>query len=117
MLVHNLLPKLNPFLNSNKAMKKLLGKDRSIEYARNKALTKKLEDDDLKGYADKIGLNVPQFEKDMKSDKLAQLVKADIAEGRRIKVSGTPTLFINGKRVQNRSLEAMKKVIEDSLKK
>ncbi len=45
LLVHNLLPKLNPYLNSNKAMKKLLGKDRAIEYARNKALTKKLEDE------------------------------------------------------------------------
>lgn len=45
LLVNNLLPKLNPLLNSNKAMKKLLGKDRSIEYARNKALAKKLEDE------------------------------------------------------------------------
>jgi hypothetical protein len=64
LLVNNLLPKLNPFLNSNKAMKKLLGKDRSIEYARNKALTKKLEDElaaidsEKKSLADKKELYV-----------------------------------------------------------
>lgn len=45
LLVNHLLPKLNPYLQSNKSLKKLLGKDRSIEYARNKNLAKKLEDE------------------------------------------------------------------------
>jgi len=31
-------------------------------------------------------------------------------------VTGTPTLFVNGKRVQNRSLESLKGMIEESLK-
>lgn len=43
LLVNNLLPKLNPLMNSNKGLKKLLGKDRAIEYQRNKDLTSKLE--------------------------------------------------------------------------
>ena len=43
LLVNKLLSKLNPFMNSNKGLKKLLGKDRVIEYKRNKDLTSKLE--------------------------------------------------------------------------
>jgi len=78
---------------------------------------KQLEDDDLKEYAEKIDLNVEQFEKDMKSEKVAKWVKDDIAEARRVKVTGTPSLFINGKRVKDRKPDAMKKVIKDILKK
>ena len=79
--------------------------------------TKNLEDKDLKKYAEKIGLNVEQFEKDYQSEKVAKLVKNDMAEARRVKVTGTPTLFINGKRVKQRQPEAMKKVIEGLIKK
>ena len=79
--------------------------------------SKELEDKDLKKYAEDIGLNVEQFEKDMTSEKVAKWVKDDIAEARRVKVTGTPTLFINGKRVKNRQLDAMKKVIEGIIKK
>lgn len=43
LLVNKLLPKLNPLMNSNQALKKLLGKDRALEYRRNKELTEKLE--------------------------------------------------------------------------
>ena len=79
--------------------------------------TKNLEDKDLKKYAEKIGLNVEQFEKDYQSEKVAKLVKNDMAEARRVKVTGTPTLFINGKRVKQRQPEAMKKVIKGLIKK
>ncbi len=78
--------------------------------------TKKLEEDDLKSYAKKIGLDLAQFEKDFQSEQIDKLIKADIAEAKKIMVRGTPTLFINGKRVQARTLEAMKKSIEDALK-
>jgi len=78
---------------------------------------KALEDKDLIKYAEKIELNVEQFEKDLKSEKVAKFVKDDIAEARRVKVTGTPTLFLNGKRVKNRQADAMKKVIEDIIKK
>jgi len=79
--------------------------------------TKELEDKDLKEYAEKIELNVEQFETDYKSEKAAKLVKDDMSEARRVKVTGTPTLFLNGKRVKNRQADAMKKAIEDIIKK
>ena len=32
-------------------------------------------------------------------------------------VAGTPTLFVNGRRVENRGFESIKSMIEDSLQK
>ena len=76
---------------------------------------KKLQDEDLKKYAKKIGLDVQQFEKDYSSEAVDKLVQEDMAEAKKVKVTGTPTLFLNGKRVQNRSEEAMKKEIDTLL--
>lgn len=75
----------------------------------------KLQDEDLKKYAKKIGLDLQQFEKDFKSAEVEKLVQEDLAEAKKAQVTGTPTLFLNGKRVQNRSEEAMKKEIKTLL--
>ncbi len=73
---------------------------------------KKLEDSDLTGYAKEIGLDVEKFEKDLKGNDVEAMIAKEIADARKAKVSGTPTLFLNGKRVKDRSLEGMKKTIE-----
>ena len=73
---------------------------------------KKLQDEDLKKYAKKVGLNVEQFEKDYKSDQAQKRVDEDLAEAKKVSVTGTPTLFLNGKRVRDRSEAAMKKEID-----
>ena len=76
---------------------------------------KNLQGKDLKKYAEKIGLDLQQFEKDFKSEEIDKLVQQDIAEAKKAKVTGTPTLFLNGKRVKNRSEEAMKTEIKSLL--
>jgi protein-disulfide isomerase len=76
---------------------------------------KNLQDKDLKKYAKEIGLDVDQFEKDFSSEEVDKLVQEDLAEAKKAKVTGTPTLFLNGKRVQNRSEEVMKKDIQTLL--
>jgi protein-disulfide isomerase len=73
---------------------------------------KKLEDGDLAAHAKQIGLNVELFEKDFQSEKVKKIVQADLATARKAQVTGTPTLFLNGKRVKDRSPEMMKKTIE-----
>ncbi len=77
---------------------------------------RKLDDKDLRKYAAKVGLNMQRFDKDFKGEEVAKRVEADLQEGRRVQVTGTPTLFLNGKRVRNRSVEAMKKEIDAILK-
>jgi protein-disulfide isomerase len=42
-------------------------------------------------------------------------VQADLEEAKKAEVRGTPTLYLNGKRVADRSFEAMKKEIETLL--
>jgi protein-disulfide isomerase len=73
---------------------------------------KKLEDSDLAAYAKQLGLDVEKFQKDYQSDAVKNLVTADLEEARKAQVTGTPTLFLNGKRVKDRSPEGMKKEIE-----
>lgn len=53
----------------------------------------------LAGVADKIGLNVAQFRKDMASPEIAKAVQRDFNEGQAIGVTGTPAFLINGRPV------------------
>jgi protein-disulfide isomerase len=63
-----------------------------------------------------LGLNMKRFEKDRKDIKINNLINRDLREGSRIGVRGTPTVFINGKRLGQRSLEAFSAAIEDELR-
>ncbi len=72
--------------------------------------------DKLKEYAGKIGLDVTRWERDFSSPETEQVVQKEMAEGRAADVSGTPTFFVNGKRVMNRSVEGFKDVIDAALK-
>ncbi|MEW6443961.1 MAG: thioredoxin domain-containing protein [bacterium] len=73
---------------------------------------KELEDQHLKAYAQKIGLNMQRFEQDLQSDAVTRKIQADLEDAKKAEVRGTPTLFLNGKRVADRSLEGMKKQVE-----
>jgi protein-disulfide isomerase len=55
-----------------------------------------LEDDSFKNFAAELGLNLKQFESDMKSDEIGERIRDDLKEGSE-GVRSTPTLFINGK--------------------
>lgn len=46
-----------------------------------------------------LGLDLPRFEADLVSDRLGRVLERDQAEGIRLGVDGTPTLFINGRRM------------------
>jgi protein-disulfide isomerase len=52
---------------------------------------------DLLTYAERLGLDMGRFRKDLDSDRLKALIAQDQAEGTKLGVSGTPTFFINGK--------------------
>jgi predicted DsbA family dithiol-disulfide isomerase len=57
-----------------------------------------LEDDDLERYATQLGLDLARFRADMASAEAQARVDQDRAEGRRVGVQGTPTVFVNGRR-------------------
>ena len=91
----------------NELMKLKLGKNEN---------PKKLGDEDLKKYAAKIGLDEEKFQKDLKGEEVEKRVQEDLAAAKQASVTGTPTLFLNGKRVRDRSEEAMKKEIDSLIK-
>ncbi len=74
-------------------------------------------EENLRAVAEKAGLDVDQFEKDVKSERVLQTVTADFEEGQSRGVSGTPTFIINGQTLVGfQPLEVFEKVIEDAEK-
>lgn len=74
----------------------------------------KLTDDSYEEFANKIGLNVKRFKEGMQSPMVQQQVVSDKLEGEKANITGTPTLFINGKQYfGDKSVEALSKVIEE----
>lgn len=47
-------------------------------------------------YAQELGLNMDQFKTDVQSEAVAEKINSDLDSGKQLKVSGTPTLFVNG---------------------
>ncbi len=47
--------------------------------------------------AQQLGLNMTKFKTDYASGTVNNLINADMAEGNRLKVTGTPTFFLDGK--------------------
>jgi protein-disulfide isomerase len=58
---------------------------------------KALENDDLRGYAEQIGLDVPRFDRDRAGANVLRRIRRDFESGTATgEVRGTPTLFIDG---------------------
>jgi protein-disulfide isomerase len=57
-----------------------------------------LEDEDLRAYAEQIGLDVERFGKELAEHVHAARVREDFMSGVRSGVNGTPTFYINGLR-------------------
>lgn len=55
-------------------------------------------------YAKSLGLNTEQFKTDFNSKKVNGAINADIAAGNKLKVSGTPSFFVNGKQIELKDL-------------
>jgi protein-disulfide isomerase len=59
---------------------------------------RRLEDSDLRAYAETVGLDVEQFDNELTEHVHAPRVREDFMSGVRSGVNGTPTFFINGRR-------------------
>jgi protein-disulfide isomerase len=57
-----------------------------------------LEDEDLRAYAEQVGLDVERFGKELAEHVHAARVREDFMSGVRSGVNGTPTFYINGLR-------------------
>jgi protein-disulfide isomerase len=75
-----------------------------------------LSPDTIKGIAEKIGLDMKKWDADRQSPEVKKQIDAELDLGQKVDVRGTPSLFINGKVVQNRSVDGMKAQIDEALK-
>jgi protein-disulfide isomerase len=58
----------------------------------------RLADDDLRRYAERVGLDLERFDADIAQHAYAERVREDFMGGVRSGVNGTPTFYINGAR-------------------
>jgi len=59
-----------------------------------------LSPEKLSQYAQKIGLNMELYKKDVDSNEVKAMVQKDIELGKKLELVSTPSVFINGKRVK-----------------
>jgi protein-disulfide isomerase len=76
-----------------------------------------LKPEQLKQYAQVIGLDRAKFDAALDSGRLADKVARDVADGERIGVNGTPTFFVNGRRASDATYETLKAALDAALKK
>ncbi len=68
------------------------------------------------GYAQQIGVaNIEQFRDSIQIRKYDAVISADVSDGQSLNVNSTPTIFINGEKVDNYQYETLKAKIEEKL--
>ena len=77
----------------------------------------KLNDEKFDEIAQSLALDMAQFKQDMENPALTALVQRDLKDGVDAGVRGTPTIFINGRLLQQRSLPGFKQIIVEELAK
>ena len=76
---------------------------------------RKLNDEAYVTWAGEIGLDVEKFKTDMASPETQAFIDTEMKQARAASVRGTPTIFINGKKPQGRSLVLYKRMIDEAL--
>jgi len=72
--------------------------------------------DKLKGYATELALDRTRFDSALDSGKFSESVQRDLEEGMKLGINGTPTIFVNGRRVSVKSYEDLKATVQAALK-
>ena len=77
---------------------------------------KALDDSHLLEYAQKVGLNIDRFKKDMSGHAYASLIEQSLKSGVDSDVEGTPTFFVNGVRYEDSwDLDTLSSFVKKSL--
>jgi protein-disulfide isomerase len=72
--------------------------------------------ENLKSYAEEVGLDVNAFDRCLGSGKFRAVVQRDLMDGTQLGVRGTPTFFINGREISgNQPLEAFEAIVDEEL--
>ena len=75
----------------------------------------RLNDQKVQEIVTQLELDQKKFDEDRKSPVEAARIRQDYEEGLKLGVRGTPTLFLNGRKVKNRSMQSMEAMINQEL--
>jgi protein-disulfide isomerase len=71
----------------------------------------------FESYATLLGISIEKFKTDINSKEVIDFVRAERASAIKLKLSGTPTFFVNGQQIQNpSSVDAFRIIINDAIK-
>jgi protein-disulfide isomerase len=76
-----------------------------------------LNPEKIKKIATDLKLDMAQYEKDQTDQQLQSLIKRDMREAQQAGVRGTPSMYINGLPVENRSPQGLQEMIDRELRK
>ena len=77
----------------------------------------KLNPDIIKKIALDLKLDMARFEKDLNSPRIRARLEKDLLDAQKAGVTGTPTVYINGRTPKQRNLAGFQNIIDDELKK
>ena len=77
----------------------------------------KLNEEKIIEIATELELDLDQFGQDRNLEASRQLIREDMENGKLVGVRGTPSAFLNGKRVKNKDLGSLPKLIARELEK
>lgn len=76
-----------------------------------------INDEVIGKIADELGLDQKKFKNDMNSNKIRKKLMQDLQAAQKANVGATPTIFVNGRKVKTRGLDAMQSMINQELEK
>jgi len=79
----------------------------------------KLDNNKIRSLAEEAGLDMARYDQDLKKNakNYTGLIQRDMREGQQNGVRGTPTIFVNGRLLKQRSLPGFKAVVEKEIAK
>jgi len=78
---------------------------------------KKITQPSFERIATELGLDLQKFKTDMQSKELTNHLRNDMVEAQQNGITGTPSIFINGRKLKQRTLSGFQKLIDEEMKK
>jgi protein-disulfide isomerase len=75
----------------------------------------KLNEEKIQEIAAKLKLDLVQFEKDRNDPLLLEQIRYDYNEGIRVGINSVPSVFVNGRKLKDRSLKGFQTLIDKEL--
>jgi protein-disulfide isomerase len=76
-----------------------------------------LSEEKFEEIAKSLELDMEQFKQDRQNPALSAMVQRDLKDGVEAGVRGTPSIFVNGRMLRQRSLDGFKQIIDEELAK